>query len=109
MDTSHYWPGIPSAPVNRTVPACHVRHGNIPSDTLKARTGPGRGDPCFGLGPGTYASECPLARQAACRVPGYDAVGWSGYITPTMSDGPIWVCMNRDSWPRTAMLVPRRT
>jgi hypothetical protein len=26
-----------------------------------------------------------------------DAAGWSGYIRPTMSEGPSWVSMNRES------------
>ena len=43
------------------------------------------------------------------RVIRTEPVASSGYITPTMSDGPICVSMKRASWLRTAMLVPRRT
>ena len=37
------------------------------------------------------------------------AVDSSGYITPTMSDGPICVSMNREIGLAADMLAPRRT
>ena len=43
------------------------------------------------------------------RVMRTDDVDSSGYITPTMSDGPSCVSTNCASGSRTDMLAPRRT